>query len=221
MRQYVIYSSLAHSLLILIFLLKFAQTASVKNRTYYIDFISNQAQIDTPQNETSPKISSQPSAAEEKKQQKNKTAAGQEKDYFDRDDFNTSDLRPSMASQESKLLKDVNLTQQSSETPGSSSAINTDSDFPYPWYITQVREALWDSWQRIMPVNSSLKCVIKFRILSSGSISSAEIEQSSGNRMFDQTALTAVESAGKMPHLPEGFFEDYLTVHVEFKNKGG
>ncbi|GAB4030598.1 MAG: hypothetical protein Fur0012_06760 [Elusimicrobiota bacterium] len=221
MRQYVIYSSLAHSFLILIFLLKFAETTAVKNKTYYIDFIGATPQIDTPQNETSPKISSQPSQAEEKKQQQNKMLARQEKDYFDKDDFNTSDLRPSMASQESKLLKEAASTKQGSEIPASSSPINTDSDFPYPWYITQVREALWDSWQRIMPVNSSLKCVIKFRILPNGTVSSAEIEKTSGNRMFDQTALTAVESAGKMPHLPEGFFEDYLTVHVEFKNKGG
>ncbi len=221
MRQYVIYSSIGHALFMLFFLIKFATNTNVKNKTYFIDFISATPQIETPQNKTG--IEKTESAVIGKQETKTKSISNTDKDdYFDKDDFSSNELKPSMASLESKILKETaSSTLSDSSSEPSSSSINTDSNFPYPWYITQLREALWDSWQKIMPVNASLKCIISFRINSNGSITKVEVEKSSGNRMFDQSAISAVENADRLPPLPESFFEDYLTVHVEFKNKGG
>ncbi|HOW90621.1 MAG TPA: energy transducer TonB, partial [Elusimicrobiales bacterium] len=91
------------------------------------------------------------------------------------------------------------------------------SDFPYPWYITQVREALWNSWTQRMPSSGMLRCTVRFEIRRNGSVASSGVERSSGNRLFDHAAESSVENAAPFPALPDDFFEDTLTVHVEFK----
>jgi len=91
------------------------------------------------------------------------------------------------------------------------------SNFPYPWYITQVREALWTAWTARMPSSGLLKCTVKFDLLRKGSVKNVGVERSSGNRLFDYAAETSVENAGPFPPLPDDYYEDRLTVHVEFK----
>ncbi|NLI09712.1 MAG: TonB family protein [Elusimicrobia bacterium] len=221
MRQYLIYSSLAHSVLFFLLIWKFAPGKIKPQKAYYIDFISTSPQISTPQDEAPQKsISQSKNLSAENKEPIVKSEKNQKTDYQNKDDFSDT-LKPSMASAESKLLKDLSgKSHQSSDSDNSQRSVNTDSDFPYPWYITQIRESLWDSWRKIMPINSSLKCSVSFKIRPNGTFYDLEVETSSGNRIFDQAALSAVENAEKFPPLPEGFFEEYLTVHVEFKNKG-
>lgn len=223
MHRYLFYSSLAHAFFLSFFLINFLSVKREKNKIYYIDFISATPSVSTPQDETSKDAlqSEKDKVSSEKKEIiAKKTKPILKTDYEPTDDFSDS-LRPSMATIESKILKDASNKNSFSQGPKSpSSSVNTDSDFPYPYYITEVREILWDHWQKIMPINSNLKCTVRFKIRHNGSFYDTKIEKSSGNRMFDQAAISAVESAKSFPPLPENFFEDYLTVHVEFKNRG-
>jgi TonB family protein len=90
-------------------------------------------------------------------------------------------------------------------------------NFPYPWYITQLRTALWNQWTQVMPNGGSLGCVVRFAIDRSGQPSSVEVEQSSGNSLYDYAALSAVRGAAPFPPLPEQFREGTLKVHVQFR----
>ena len=39
------------------------------------------------------------------------------------------------------------------------------TNFPYPWYITQVRNALWNAWQKTKPKNNNgLSALVSFNI---------------------------------------------------------
>ncbi len=98
------------------------------------------------------------------------------------------------------------------------SGISTDfSDFPYPWYISLVRNALSDKWMTKMPSSGDMRAVIFFNIQRNGTIKNLKVEKSSGNRLFDNAALSSVESAAPFDVLPDDFHEKRLSVHVEFK----
>ena len=68
-----------------------------------------------------------------------------------------------------------------------------------------------------MPSGGSLRCTVRFTINRNGSIKSVSVEKSSGNRLFDSAAESSAQAAAPFAALPDDFYEDRLTVHVEFK----
>ena len=98
--------------------------------------------------------------------------------------------------------------------------IKTDfPDFPYPWYITQVRSALWDAWTKRKPLRVTLSTQVSFSIKPDGTISDVKVSKSSGNDAYDYAAKTAAEGASPFPPLPKDFGKPQLTVTVEFKDE--
>ncbi len=90
-------------------------------------------------------------------------------------------------------------------------------NFPYPWYITQVRASLWNQWSARMPSGGRLAAVIGFQIGKGGAVSAIKAERSSGNKLFDFAAMSAVEASAPFPPLPREYKQKTLSVHVEFK----
>lgn len=100
---------------------------------------------------------------------------------------------------------------------GGMGGVSTDfSNFPYPWYITEVRVGLWNQWVNRMPRGGALECVVGFEIARDGSVSSVKIGEASGNSLFDYAAQTATQAAAPFPPLPAGFKDSKLRVHVKF-----
>lgn len=93
------------------------------------------------------------------------------------------------------------------------------TNFPYPWYITQVRNSLWAQWSKRMPKTSGLSTLVSFNIDRYGAIYGVQVEKSSGNDSYDYAATSAVQNSAPYPPLPKGFGKDILTVTVEFKNE--
>ncbi len=93
------------------------------------------------------------------------------------------------------------------------------TNFPYPWYITQVRNALWREWSKRMPKKSGLSTLVSFNIDKYGAVYSVQIERSSGDEGYDYASTTAANSSAPYPPLPKDFPKDILTVTVEFKNE--
>lgn len=115
------------------------------------------------------------------------------------------------------------------ETPGdaagqegefSGSNIATDfANFPYPWYITQVRNSLWSEWEKRRPVGNVLTTLVSFAIARDGKIKNLKVVRSSSDDTFDFAATSAVINAGPFGPLPMLFEKDELTVTVEFKQE--
>jgi TolA protein len=211
MRHYLLYSSSAHFLLLaaLFFVSRNAVTLQKKD-TYYIDFIGP-SKVITMEKAAAPEgRQAAPAAPRAPK-------SAQRAEKPDEDSFAPGALpKPSVLAGGGKLFEEEKKPSGADGENGTP-LITDSANFPYPWYITQVREALWNSWTEKMPSGGDLRCTVRFSIMRDGSVKSVSVEKSSGNRLFDNAAESSVESAAPFPVLPEDFYEDKLNAHVEFK----
>ncbi len=98
--------------------------------------------------------------------------------------------------------------------------IQTDfANFPYPWYITQVRNSLWIEWEKRRPAGTKLSALVSFAIARDGKIKDLQIARKSGDDTFDFAATSAVINAGPFAPLPMYYEKDELTVSVEFRQE--
>ena len=93
------------------------------------------------------------------------------------------------------------------------------ANFPYPWYITRVRNSLWIEWEKRRPAGNVLSAMVSFAIARDGKIKDLKIERKSGDDTFDFAASSAVINAGPFAPLPMYYEKDELTVTVEFKQE--
>lgn len=220
MRSYLLFSSSAHFVLLAaLFFFGRHSLDPKKQQAYYVDFIGPSSVVtmaktaqapgrgDVPAAKQAPAAKTAPQAAA--------TAKAAKAEPPDEDDFSGGALpKPSVLSGGAELFE----TEKPAPGGGGGTPLIADSaNFPYPWYITQVREALWNAWTSRMPSAGSLRCNVRFTITREGDIRSVSVEKSSGNRLFDNAAESAAQAAAPFAPLPEDFFEDRLTVHVEFK----
>ncbi|OGR80712.1 MAG: hypothetical protein A2107_03760 [Verrucomicrobia bacterium GWF2_62_7] len=210
MRAYLFYSSSAHFLLLAaLFLFARSSFAPKKEQAYYIDFIGPSKIV------TMEKAAAAEGADAVPQKEAQKAAA--KPAAPDEDDFSGGALpKPSILASGAKLF-DPETPKAAPAGGGGTPLVMDSANFPYPWYITQVREALWNAWTERMPSAGSLRCTVKFTIARDGSVRGVSIEKSAGNRLFDNAAESAVQAAAPFAPLPDDFYEDRLTVHVEFK----
>lgn len=103
--------------------------------------------------------------------------------------------------------------------PGNAAGVATDlPNFPYPWYISQVRQMLWSAWQKRMPAASG-EGVVMFSIMRNGAFTDLRMESSSGDGDFDRAAVEAVQAAAPFPPLPSDFKESFLKIHLTLKSE--
>jgi len=212
MRSYLVYSSSAHFLLLAVVLF-FGRNAFhlKKTEAYYVDFIGPSSVVTMQKAAAAEGPEAAKAEAAERKAARSPKAARP-----DEDDFSSGALpKPSVLSGGARLVDEEKPRGGAGGENGA--PMITDSNFPYPWYITQVREALWTAWTGKMPSAGNLRCTVQFSIQRDGSAGSVSVEKSSGNRLFDNAAESTVEGAAPFAALPDDFYEDKLTVHVEFK----
>lgn len=88
--------------------------------------------------------------------------------------------------------------------------------FPFPWYIERLVGKIERNWR---PTSNTLSATIHFRIDARGRIHDVEVEESSGNFVFDRAARRAVEAAGPLPPLPADYEGDWLGVYFIFDTR--
>lgn len=215
MRHYLIYSSSAHFVLLAVFFIFARGSFTIKKQdAYFIDFIGPARVVTMEKANAAPG----PEAAAPETRETAKPRTEEPKDDSLFSPSGSEPLpKPSVLGGTAKLFEPLPAGKGGGEN--GSPVLADFSNFPYPWYITQVREALWNSWTEKMPSSGLLKCTVKFDIRRGGGVSGISVESSSGNRLFDYAAKASVENAGPFPALPDDFYEDALTVHVEFKTR--
>lgn len=223
MRSYLLYSSSAHFVILLaLFLFSRSALTARKEQPYFIDFIGQSAVVNMTKAPSAAEGAGAAKPAETKKDEKAPEAKAQQSKAKaaqpDEDDFSSAPLpKPSILSSGARLFESRPLAAAADSPGGGEPLVANAANFPYPWYITQVREALWNSWTERMPSGGTLRCTVKFVIARDGEMKSLNVEKSSGNRLFDNAAESSARAAAPFQPLPAEFPEERLTVHVEFK----
>lgn len=219
MRSYLLYSSSAHFVLLAaLFLLSRGALKARNEQAYYIDFIGGSKIVTMEKAAAAEGEKERPKAEAKEAQARPAAKAAPKTADPEADDFAAGLPKPSVLSGAAKLFdSDPAPRALPAGGEGGTPLVTDAANFPYPWYITQVREALWNAWTERMPSGGSLRCTVRFTIDRGGSIRGVAVEKPSGNRLFDNAADSSVRAAAPFPPLPDDFFEERLTVHVEFK----
>jgi TonB family protein len=109
----------------------------------------------------------------------------------------------------------------SAESPKKQESVavaSTTSEFQFPPYLLIVRDKVERNWNP-PPGAKGAKVKVTFRVLRSGRVGEAKLQESSGNFYFDQAAMRAILASSPFPPLPEGFFKEDETFSVDLMEK--
>jgi protein TonB len=94
------------------------------------------------------------------------------------------------------------------------------SDFPFTYYLRQLQAKISERWAPPRgQVAGGERVIVLFEIGRDGQIKEPAVERSSGNAIYDQSALRAVMEASPFPPLPPEFKAASLKVHFGFEFK--
>jgi TonB family protein len=95
------------------------------------------------------------------------------------------------------------------------------SSFPFTYYLQIIMDRVSANWftSLVDPgVSGTFQTTVFFKIYRNGQISSVEVEESSGIRSLDLSAVRAVHSSSPFPPLPKEYEEEYLGIHLIFEH---
>ena len=223
MNWYLVYSGGLHTLAALCVILLLAPGVKKPNATYTIDFIGTgkvQA-VTAPAAKTEIKT---PAPADSAVAKPNPQPEPVKKAYVSKTEISANKQTKKKATpvaaplETPSVLEDNEPANPEGEFAGGN--ITTDfANFPYPWYITQVRNSLWTEWEKRRPAGNELTALVSFAIARDGKIKNLKVERSSLDETFDFAATSAVINAGPFAPLPMYYEKDELTVSVEFKQE--
>jgi TonB family protein len=132
------------------------------------------------------------------------------------------DAMPELDTKPAKKAVEEAVPAQPSEAGGkkqeSVAVASTTQEFQFPPYLLIVRDKVERNWNP-PPGAKGAKVKVTFRVLRSGRVGEANLQESSGNFYFDQAAMRAILASSPFPPLPEGFFKDYETFSVDLMEK--
>ncbi len=100
---------------------------------------------------------------------------------------------------------------------GSGNMMKIDApEFAFSYYLVAVQNQIERQWQAPFSGQGQRVATVHFKISRSGEIEEVQLEQSSGNVVFDQAAMRAVYYANPLPPLPAGSGLQSLGVHFDF-----
>jgi protein TonB len=89
------------------------------------------------------------------------------------------------------------------------------ADFCCPEYVEQMVQRIRANWDQRAEVRGVT--IVKYTIQRNGTITNADVEQSSGYTQLDLNALRAVMTTRQLPPLPSAFSNATLPVHLTFE----
>lgn len=84
-------------------------------------------------------------------------------------------------------------------------------------YFDKISRAVMSAW--FLPDslrNKGYKAVLSIHVLRDGTVESLWIEEGSGNRYYDDSAMRAINKINPLPPLPKGWREEYIDLGLRF-----
>jgi len=92
------------------------------------------------------------------------------------------------------------------------------SDFPFTYYLRQLQSKISQSWAPPRAATAGgERAIVVFEIGRDGLIKEPALEKSSGNAIYDQSAIRAVMEASPFPPLPPEFRRPSLRIRFGFE----
>ncbi len=95
------------------------------------------------------------------------------------------------------------------------------SNFPFTYYLQIIIDRVSNNWftSLVDPgISGSFQATVHFKIYKNGQISELKIEESSGIRSLDLSALRAVQTSAPFPPLPGAYEDEYLGIYLIFEH---
>jgi len=95
------------------------------------------------------------------------------------------------------------------------------SSFPFIYYLQIIIDRVSSNWftSLVDPgIRGNFQATVYFKIHKNGQISNLKIEESSGIKSLDLSALRAIQSSALFPPLPKEYREEYLGIHLIFEH---
>ena len=95
------------------------------------------------------------------------------------------------------------------------------SNFPYTYYLQIIIDKVSGNWftSLVDPgISGNFQTTVHFKIQKNGQVSDLKIEESSGIRSLDMSALRAVQTSAPFPPLPRAYEDDYLGIYLIFEH---
>ncbi len=90
--------------------------------------------------------------------------------------------------------------------------------FDYPHWFNLAFNKIAGNFRNPVNVDGQIICLIYFKVIRSGKVIDARIEESSGFQSFDEACLAAVERSRPFPPLPPEFRDEIIGITVPFGN---
>ena len=94
---------------------------------------------------------------------------------------------------------------------------------PFWSYYMHVHDRMYEAWEQpgqSTTLDKKMVATVLLRIARNGRIDGVRLEHSSGNKLMDDSALTAARSVPRLDPLPEGLGGDFAEISVNFRLEG-
>jgi TonB family protein len=122
--------------------------------------------------------------------------------------------RPRKTKEKKKEEKKLKKAKES-EAEGAMGRVQTDANFKYSYYLSTIISRIGRNWRNPYR-GEEISAVVHFFITRDGSIEEVKLHKSSGNYLFDQSVIRAVNITKSLPPLPPEYKEKRLGVFFEF-----
>ncbi len=95
------------------------------------------------------------------------------------------------------------------------------SNFPYTYYLQIIIDKVSGNWFTSLldpGISGNFQTTVYFKIQKNGQVADLKIEESSGIRSLDMSALRAVQTSAPFPPLPRAYEDDYLGIYLIFEH---
>jgi TonB family protein len=94
---------------------------------------------------------------------------------------------------------------------------------PFSSYYMHVHDRMYEAWDQpgqALGFDKKLVSTILLRVARDGRIDGIQLEHSSGNKLMDDSALSAAHNVPRLGPLPEGLGGDFADIFVNFRLEG-
>jgi TonB family protein len=119
-------------------------------------------------------------------------------------------------------VEPIRLGRPNAPTTSTGSIAVDASDFPFTYYLRLIQSKIGERWSPPRAAaTGGERVTVLFEIQRDGQVREPIVEKSSGNALYDQSALRAVTEASPFPPLPPEFKASSLRIHFGFEFQPG